>query len=197
MPDKAEHLPRVVWTATLDSLNIRNTRSRHEDTLFASISIKVGSNPPVTSPVISLGDHNNGQFNVPECVTPPVGIPGLDTPVKIGITVMNWGNNPDDEKIGDIAEQIVSAGADNVLPGTGEILDAMYVALRGVGFADCDGPVVLQVIGFGGPFPQPDRHGPPEPHKAPFNGTDNGYDSPSGCGSNSIYDYAGHITFVH
>ena len=186
----------VNWTVSLDSLNIRNTRSRHEDTVFASVSIKVGSNPAVVSPVISLGNHNNGQFNVPGCVTPAVRITSLVTPIKVGITVMNWGNNPDDEKIGDIAEAIVSEGADDVIPGSGEIIDAMYAVLGPIGFADCDGQVVLAVLGFGGLSPKPQHTGPKPPHVINFNGTDNGYNSPTGCGSNSIYDYFGHITFV-
>jgi hypothetical protein len=143
MHKSGPHLPRVEWTATLDTLNIRETRSRGQDTLFASISIKVGDNAAVSSPVISLGNHNNGQFNVPGCTTPVVFIPSFDTPVKVGITVVNWGNNPNAEMVGDIAEAIVSTGADDVIPGSGEIVDAMYAVLGPLAFANCDGPVVL------------------------------------------------------
>ncbi len=196
MAQHKDHLPRVVWTATLGSLNIRQTRSRHQDTLFASVSIKVGTSPAVSSGVISLGNQNDGEIVLNGCVTPAVIIPSLATPVKIGITVMNWGNNPDDEKIGDIAEAIVSTGADDVIPGSGQILDAMYAVLGPLAFANCDGPVVLAIIGFGGLKPKPHRERPRPPHTAPFSGTDDGYNSPGGCGPNSIYDYAGHVTFV-
>jgi hypothetical protein len=190
-----DRLAPIVWVVTLDSINIRNTRSRHEDTLFASIAIKVGSGQAVVSPVINLGDHNNGRFNISGCVTHAVRIPALDTPVKVSVTVMNWGSNPNAEKVGDIAEAIVSTGADDVLPGSGEIIDAMYSVLGPLGFADCDGPVVLQVLGFGGLSPKPQTNRRPG-HTIPFGGTDNGYNSPAGCGSNSIYDFTGHITFV-
>jgi len=196
MSTSKPHLPAVEWTATLDSLNIRNTRSRHQDTLFASISIKVGSNEAVVSPVISLGNQNNGEVSVAGCVTPAVRIMSLDTPVKVGVTVMNWGNNPNAATVGDIAEAIVSAGADGVLPGSGEILDAMYTVLGPLIFANCDGPVVLAVLGFGGLSPNPTRRRPPSERTIPFSGTDNGYQSEDGCGSNSIYDYTGHITYV-
>lgn len=41
------------------------------------------------------------------------------TPIKVGVTVLNWGNNQVDEKIDDIAEAIVSEGADDVITGRG------------------------------------------------------------------------------
>jgi hypothetical protein len=129
-------------------------------------------------------------------VTPPVRITSLAAPIKVGVTVMNWGNNPDDEKIGDIAEAIVSEGTDDVLPGAGEVIDAMYAVLGPIGFADCDVPCILAVLGYGSLAPQIDHNGPKPPHTISFSGTDNGYNSPTGCGSNSIYDYVGHITFV-
>jgi hypothetical protein len=189
------HLPPVFWYAALESLNIRQTRSRHLDTLLASTSIKVGNNPAMTSPIVSLGDHNDGSFQVPGCVTPAVRIPGLVTSVKIGITVLNSGNNDINEKIADIAEAIVSEGADDVVPGSGEILDVMYDILGPLAFADCDGPVVLAVLLFGGGDIHPHPVRPKPPHKVPFNGTDNGYNSPAGCGPNSIYDYSGHVVW--
>jgi hypothetical protein len=161
------------------------------DTLWAAVSIKAGSGPALSSQTISLGDHNNGPISVPNCITPAVWIAGPGVPVKVGITVMNLGHNPDDEKIGDIAEAIVSTGADDVLPGSGEIIDAMYSVLGPIGFADCDGPVVLQVLLYGGKRGR--LPGLKRSSKWYFSGTDNGYDSPTGCGSNSVYDYSGSL----
>jgi hypothetical protein len=77
----------------------------------------------------------------------------------------------------------------------------MYSVLGTLAFADCDGPVVLAVLMFGGPTVDPKPHDrwqketPKPPHIISFNGTDNGYGSPAGCGSNSIYDYYGHVTW--
>jgi hypothetical protein len=173
--------PRVFGYASLLSLNVRNTRSRHQDTLYASVSIKQGSNPPVTSPVIFLGDHNNGSIAVQGCVTPAIR---LVTPVKVSISVYNWGHNPVPQKVADVAEAIVSAVADDIEPGAGEIIDAAYAVLSPLGFADCDGPVVLAVRLFDFSKPRPS-----------LSGTDNGYNSPDGCGhTNSIYDYDGSLT---
>jgi len=44
--------------------------------------------------------------------------------------------------VADVAEQIVSAAADDVLPGAGEIIDIAY-QVCGPGLLDCDGPCIL------------------------------------------------------
>src|ERR1700690_1766139 len=54
----------AIFTFTLNSFAITETRSLHKDTDFVSISVAVGSNPPVTVPTKSMGDLNNGVYQV-------------------------------------------------------------------------------------------------------------------------------------
>jgi hypothetical protein len=51
---------RTVYTYTLKSFKITDTRARHNDTDFVSMAVKVGANPPITAPTKSMGDVNNG-----------------------------------------------------------------------------------------------------------------------------------------
>ena len=68
----------MAYSFSLDSFRITDTRSLHKDTDYVSISLAVGSTPPVTK-VKKMGDLNNGTFktgllfdNVPVADTAPV-----------------------------------------------------------------------------------------------------------------------------
>ena len=53
----------MIANFSLDSFRITDTRSRHNDTDYATVSITVGSNPAVTK-TVRVGDVNNGTHNV-------------------------------------------------------------------------------------------------------------------------------------
>lgn len=145
-----------------------------------SLAVKVGGKVYTAGP-IDAGDHNNGMFN-PGLVLGGLRIPNDNSPVKSSLVVMNLGNAKS-QLVESLATQIVEIGADAVLPGAGEIIDALNSVFGGVIFPNCDGPCVLAAdlttgakIWKGAPSYM-------------FQGSDSGYDSPAGCGSNSIYQY--------
>jgi hypothetical protein len=53
-----------ICTFTLNSFKITDTRSLHRDTDYVSIAVAVGANPPITLPAKSMGDLDNGTFEV-------------------------------------------------------------------------------------------------------------------------------------
>jgi hypothetical protein len=169
------------FNANFFSINILNTRSRGEDTVWVSMAVKVGGKVYTAGPV-DAGDHNNGMFN-PGVVIGGLPIPNDASPVKTSIVVMNLGNS-NGQGVIDLATDIVEIGADAILPGAGDILNAVTTVFGGLIFPNCDGPCILRAdLATGaqiwGTVPS-----------YLVQGSDSGYDSPAGCGSNSIYQYA-------
>jgi hypothetical protein len=181
-------------------VTIYKTRSRGKDTLWASTSIKTGGAPAATGPAVSLGDHNDGcgvdgcdvWFPDHSVVSPSIQIPDDSTPIKIACVVYNAGHSDLGEKVGDVAEAIISAGADAVFPGAGEILDIAYGVTAGLLFPNCDGPVVLQGSVITGARIYELTNGQLN-WVAGYGDMDHGYNSPAGCGANSLYHYTGDI----
>src|SRR5437763_9399733 len=80
----------MITNFSLDSFSITDTRSRHEDTDFATVSITVGTNAAITK-TLAVGNVNNG--------THPLGlgvsavIPAdVDVPVVFSYVILNNGN---------------------------------------------------------------------------------------------------------
>jgi hypothetical protein len=193
-------LTQTLYTFTLDSFRITDTRSRHNDTDFVSMSVKVGDNAPVTVPTKSMGDVNNGVHKV------GLVIPNLQVPanaiVAFSYSIVNSGH--DQDKIGQALEKAVSAASSKAASaaagavGTavggpaGTLLASVGTAAVGwalgklvdIIFANCDGTVAAADHAFtAAQLASKTANG------AVFSMEDDnkGSSSPDGCGSNSRY----------
>jgi hypothetical protein len=196
------------YTFSMDSFRITDTRSRHEDTDYVSISLAVGSAPPLTK-TKAMGNLNNGTFKV-GLTFDNVSV-GSDEPVVFTYTIVNNGHGSQVdveksmEKAGSqLAQKAADAAAKAIgteigsalgasigtaaVPVVGTALGALagwiVGEVGGVLFANCDGPVAAAVHVFKGA----------DLASQTGNGrimaqTDHnpGTDSPAGCGSNSNY----------
>lgn len=193
---------------SLDSFAITNTRSRHTDTDYISVSLAVGSRPPVSS-TRAMGDLNNGNY--------PVGIAFNNIPVASSETaifsyaIVNNGH-ADPTFIEQQLEQLVSTLASKgaqaaatavgtaigaavgasigtaIVPIIGTALGALtgwiVTSIGGLIFVDCDGPVAAGFHPFTASQIQQATAGG---RIAQFTDDNPGTNSPDGCGSNSQY----------
>ena len=193
------------FTFTLDSFRITDTRSRHEDTDFASLTLLVraadGSGTPQTQ-TKSMGNLNNGTFNVGlSFANVPVDPSGS---VVFNYLIVNSGhksegdiNNALETVGGSLAEKGLVAGGTAIgtaiLPGLGTILGAIggWLAgeVKGILAANCDGPVAAEQVTLNYNDLLSKTANGPYKHETPNPGTD----SATGCGSNSMYYVTWHI----
>jgi hypothetical protein len=167
---------------------IRNTRSRHEDTDFATVKIKVGGS--VQTATMALGDHNNGPINFNLAIKNIV-IPDDTTQVAFSIDVINKGSGLSDALLRQAISELLPDAINAVIPGTGEVVDALD-ALLGIPnliVPNCDGPVVLYTDVTNGHIVTQQTANGSTLFTWWFVGTDYGYQSAAGCGSNSNYGY--------
>src|SRR5512133_3382585 len=75
---------------SLDSFRITDTRSRHEDTDYVTVSIAVGGKTPVTT-TRRVGDVNNGTHNVGLGVAGDIPTTGA-VPVVFSYVILNSGH---------------------------------------------------------------------------------------------------------
>ena len=193
---------------SLDSFDILNTRSRHEDTVFVSASVAVGTRSPVSA-TRAMGDLNNGHYGVGLSLD---GIDvGDDESAVFTYAIVNNGHS-DPGTVQKVLEQALSALANKgaqaaasavgtavgaavgaaigsgIVPVVGTALGALagwlVSATSGLIFADCDGPVAAGFHVFKGSDLRSQIAS-----SGPVRGTDDhpGTDSPHGCGSNSHY----------
>lgn len=203
---RPESLESLVFSFSLDSFRITDTRSRHDDTDYATITLQLKSTNSATDPQTltkKIGDVNNG--------THAVGLSFSNIHVDPSQTVVfnyiitNSGHKDEGaldqalEKAGTaLANKALVAGGTAIgtaiLPGLGSILGAaggwLASEIESVISADCDGVVAAEQVTltyadllaktangtFSSETPQP------------------GTDSPWGCGSNSMYYVDWHIT---
>ena len=192
------------FSFTFDFFTIWETRSRHRDTDFATLSVGVNTPAGDKSPSLtkSMGNLNNGTFAV-NLVFPNVTVNPGDT-VYFSYLVVNAGNKPPGQietLIETAAGKLATAGGaalagaiiGSSVPVVGTIVGALagYLTteLESVFTADCDGTVAGEVqmwsynqlvsMTSGGPFKWETQHP--------------GTNSPHGCGSNSNYYSAWHI----
>lgn len=193
------------FTFTLDSFRITDTRSRHEDTDFASFTLLVrsgnGSGTPQTQ-TKSMGNLNNGTFNVglsfPNVVVDPSGS------VVFNYLIVNSGHKSEGDVNkaletvgGSLAEKGLVAGGTAlgtaILPGLGTILGAVAGWLAGevknILNADCDGPVAAEQVTLNYNDLLSKTANGPYKHETPNPGTD----SATGCGGNSMYYVTWHV----
>ena len=178
------------YTFTLKSFRITDTRSVHEDSDYVSIAVAVGSNSPITVPTKSMGDLNNGTYQVNLSI-PNVVVPAT-AKVAFSYPIVNSGfdKNKIEQSLrkaaSDNAGKAASAIGDET--GGGPVATAGITAvleeIEGVIFANCDGIVAAANHVFtGAELAQKTAGG-----KAYTVTDDNkGTDSPHGCGRNSHY----------
>lgn len=200
------------YTFTIYSINIRNTRSRGNDSLKGQVSGAVGAEPPQSN-AMDLGDHGTGNVNVdlhvgPLLVSDPnIGVvfnyilanTGQDTAtfnagvIKTGQALAAAGAAAATAAIGAAIGATLGSG---VMPVIGTILGAaagwVVSQLGGLFFANCDGPVAVEQPAFKGldlwnVTNHTDLFGQPHPFYSQTT-SHPGLDSPAGCGSNSVYD---------
>jgi hypothetical protein len=197
------------FTFTLDSFQITDTRSRHEDTDFVTFTLLVQPNggPPAAPQTLnkSMGDVNNGTHAV-NLSFPNVKV-GPDDTVVVNYLIVNSGHSSEssiystlDSTAGKLATAGGSAAAGaligSAIPGFGTLIGALAGWLAGeltsVLDANCDGPVAAEQNSFtyndllqktaNGNYSETTKHP----------GTDSNY----GCGGNSMYYVSWHIEKV-
>jgi hypothetical protein len=186
-----------LYKFTLDTIKIDNTRSRHEDTDYVSVSGAVGDQP-TQGAVKALGDLNNGTYPIGLSVgplsveEPDVGVTfdyivvnaGHTTWEQVADLLQNAGDNMARAVLGDAAAEMGFAPAQ---PIVGSILTpAAALLIHGIEelwVADCDGAVAAELAVFKGSQLWAVAGHEPYTHST-FHP---GLDSPTGCGSNSRY----------
>jgi hypothetical protein len=165
------------YTFSLDKYDIKDTRSRHEDTNYVTAVLSVNGNTIGEPKTKFMGNQNNGTF--------PVGFRWSDVDVPEGSSVallyqiLNSGHK-DHAALEQALGQMTKAQLTNDVDWKKWLADqVMHLA-----FADCDGPIAppggrriewdsFALKNAGAKFE--DKQDEP------------GNDSPSGCGGNSHY----------
>jgi hypothetical protein len=193
-------MTRTLYKFSLNSFKITDTRSVHEDTDYVSISVVVGKNPPVTK-VKAMGDVNNGTHAV-NLVIDNIAA-DADQPVAFTYTIINSGYDQNTieqdlkQAVGAAATKAAAAGA--TAAGTaiagpigGDIGGVvgnqaggwLVGKLMNIIFANCDGTVAAgSHVYSGAQLAAQTANGKIISKTDPNPGTD----SPTGCGSNSMY----------
>lgn len=208
-----------LYTATLETVHIDNTRSRHNDTDSVSFTVVSGEKTPHTQS-FSLGDVNNGDY--PIGISFPLLLSNPAQPLVLSYVVYNGGTSQLPETLEQLTEKAADAALDDILDpappvssasdyGTGSS-DEMWpepgsanvgwlTALSYLGIADfvspdCDGLVALDTIGH--PIAQWDQAlGPSTSSIFRTSIRYPGSNSPAGCGTNSDYTVAWSVRREH
>jgi len=102
--------PVAVYSFTINSIQIVEPRSTFEDTDYVSLSVVVGSNPPTTAPVKSMGNLGKGIYQV--YLTVPNVPVGSDDAVSFTYSVLNSGYSSD--IVEQAAEKAIAAAVSKV-----------------------------------------------------------------------------------
>ncbi len=180
------------YTFSMPWFQIANTRAWHTDTDYVTELVTINGNTVGTSQ-IGMGDLNNGYFN-PNLTFGPYTISDTDS-VTFSANITNSGYSAGDtpQVLGDISGVIAGIATNIALDdySTDYITPAMDMMtyVFGVLFPNCDGVVAHPGVGFTGASLAA--------AVTPISGvshpvwqqtiTSYGTDSPSGCGSNSLY----------
>jgi hypothetical protein len=197
-----------VYSFSITSLQIDNTRSLHEDTDYVSLTVAVGTNAPQTK-TLKIGNVNNGTHTVGLSID-DISVPAGEN-VVLTYAVVNNGHNSDAdvdsalEKAGDTLGQKAAQAAASAIGGAigaelgasigtaavpilgtalGVLAGWLVGELSSIVFADCDGPVAAGVHIFtAAELASGTATG------VEIGGTDHspGVNSNDGCGSNSDY----------
>jgi hypothetical protein len=196
------------YTFTLASMDIFNTRSRHEDTDTAALSLAVGSEPAQTV-AKSLGDLDNGHFPIGMQLG-PVRIADPNVGIAFNYLVVNSGHSSDATIDGVItkagsklAQEGAKAATDAIGTAVGSTIAPVIGTILGLVSAwlvaeiveiltvDCDGPVAAGQPAFAGIDLWAWSHLIGD---APVDTFHPGVPSGTGCGANSQYLTAWNVT---
>jgi hypothetical protein len=188
-PIKADALPKgKSYVFTLESFQITDTRSRHNDTDHVTFAVKVGDKV-YPAKVKNMGDLNNGTYKV-NLSFGPIEVPTPETKVNLTYLIMNSGH--DQDKVSDwlkkAAEGLLTKGAAAAGGPWGIAIGVVGDLGLGIAFANCDGWVAGDHIALTGKT----LAGYTKPHRETRNYK--GIDSPRGCGGNSHYYVTWSIT---
>jgi hypothetical protein len=174
------------YTFNLDSFEIKNTRAKHNDTDYVSFALQVG-NQKFTPQVKKMGDLNNGTY-YPSLSFGPVLINDPNTTITFNYTIANLGHGDSKQVQGAMSTGASQALDQSNLGEPWKSVAKVLVEIFGpLFFANCDGVVANDQIGLNGNtiFIRTDST-PQYSETRNYPGTD----SPSGCGSNSVYNVA-------
>jgi hypothetical protein len=175
------------YNLTVDSFGITQTRSKHQDTNYIALTLKLGMLEPMKPVVQSLGNVNNGTHAVTNVTYPGIDFSQDDT-LAFNYVMVNAGSTNIDQvraAMEVVGPAWVSGGgpaAPHLASANGIDTDYLVAQLVGIFRSPCDGIVAAEqnqlVFGQLPVFqqtPQPGTH------------------SPSGCGNNSQYTVQWHI----
>ncbi len=173
------------FNVTFDSFGITQTRSKHEDTNYIGLTLKLRTMAPMTK-VLPLGNVKNGTHPVNFSF---LGIDfGQDDTLVFNYVIMNAGSTNIDQ-VNAVWESVGPAWANGGGPpaphlasANGIDTDYLVAQLVGIFRSTCDGIVAAEQnqLVYG---QLPISHLTPQP----------GTHSPSGCGNNSQYTVQWHI----
>jgi hypothetical protein len=174
------------YNVAIDSFGITQTRSKHEDTNYIGLTLKLGSLTPMTV-VQALGNVNNGTHPVSNVSYNGIDF-GQDDTLVFNYVMVNAGSTNIDQAraaLEAVGVAWVNGGgppAPHLASANGIDTDYLVAQLVGIFRSSCDGIVAAEqnqlVFGQLPVFqqtPQPGTH------------------SPSGCGNNSQYTVQWHI----
>jgi PASTA domain-containing protein len=195
----------AVFSFTLDSFQITDTRSLHQDTDYVTFTLLVkpggGTGGTPRTLTKSMGDVNNGVHGV-NLTFSNITVNPTDT-VVLNYLIVNSGHKTPSQVVSAIEtagtallSQGVTTLGNLIAPGVGSILGkaASWLGseLLGVFTANCDGPVAAEQDSFTfADLTAKTSHGPFS-HSTKHPGTD----SPTGCGRNSVYIVNWHMLEV-
>jgi hypothetical protein len=187
-----------VYKFTLNSFRITDTRSLHNDTDFVSIAVAVGSNPPVTLPTVSMGDLNNGTYQVNASIPNIAVAPGDKVAFTYAIVNTGYDKNTVEQDLSKAVACAANNAAGKAGGAAGDYIGIGDTAGTAIGtaaggwligkldaiiFANCDGTVAAGDHAFTGA--QLNQLVGAKTVSTEDNNP--GTDSPTGCGRNSHY----------
>jgi hypothetical protein len=191
-----------VFTFTLNSFKITETRALHNDTDYVSLSVVVGTKPPTTV-VKSMGDVDNGTHEVNLSVPNIAVLPNES--VALTYSIVNAGGISNFEQqllkagesaaqqLGNEAVKALGEVGNDLIPGSGPFIDAIGQAAWGwlAGKIDgfltpglCNGPVAGGDKAYSG---KQLAYQTADGEVITSTELNKGTNSPDGCGSNSRY----------
>jgi hypothetical protein len=175
------------FNVTVDSFGITQTRSKHEDTNYIGLTLKLGRLAPMPTVVQSLGNVNNGTHAVSNVSYSGIDF-GQDDTLVFNYVMVNAGSTNIDQVravLGAVGPAWANGGgppAPHLASANGIDTDYLVAQLVGIFRSTCDGIVASEQnqLVYG---QLPITHQTPQP----------GTHSPSGCGNNSQYTVQWHI----